>query len=193
MNLVKFEQSEISMSSREIADLCEKQHFHVKRDIKNMLDELKIDPSSFGCIFSDQYGRDQEGYKLPKNLTLALVAGYRADLRLKIIDRWLELETKPVTSLEMMLLQCQKMVEQERRLSVVENKLHLLDSATGYRTVTAHCKMVGIKLPVSDAKAIGVKATKICKERNLKMGVVSDERFGTVKSYPIEVLEELLS
>jgi len=30
----------------------------------------------------------------PKNLTYTLIAGYRADLRLKIIDRWMDLEAQ---------------------------------------------------------------------------------------------------
>ena len=30
--------------------------------------------------------------RLPKDLTLTLVAGYRADIRLKIIRRWMDLE-----------------------------------------------------------------------------------------------------
>ena len=82
----------LTMSSREISELCEKQHQHVKRDTESMLAELKIDASSFGRIYLDSINRKQTEYFLPKDLTLTLVAGYSIKLRKRIIDRWLELE-----------------------------------------------------------------------------------------------------
>lgn len=82
----------LTMSSREIADLCEKRHDHVMRDIKKMLDDLGEDAPKFGEVFPDAYGRPQPSYRLPKDLTLTLVAGYNVRLRKRIIGRWLELE-----------------------------------------------------------------------------------------------------
>ncbi|MGP9804479.1 phage antirepressor KilAC domain-containing protein [Paracoccus sp. NSM] len=82
----------VTMSSREIAELCEKQHQHVRRDIEAMCAALQIDPSSFGRIYKDARNRDQAEYRLPKDLTLTLVSGYNVVLRKRIIDRWLELE-----------------------------------------------------------------------------------------------------
>lgn len=66
----------LTMSSREIADLCEKQHQHVKRDIETMCAGLEINPSSFGRLYKDARNRDQTEFHLPKDLTLTLVAGY---------------------------------------------------------------------------------------------------------------------
>lgn len=80
------------MSSREIADLCEKRHDHVKRDIETMCAGLQINAPKFGGIYKDARNRDQTEYHLPKDLTLTLVAGYNVVLRKRIIDRWLELE-----------------------------------------------------------------------------------------------------
>ena len=57
------------MSSREIAELTGKEHFHIKRDIKTMLEQLGQDASSFGGMSSDAYGRPQEVFNLPKDLT----------------------------------------------------------------------------------------------------------------------------
>lgn len=82
----------LTMSSREIADLCEKQHKDVMRDIRVMLDELGETSAQFCADLPDSYGRLQPVFNLPKDLTLTLVAGYNVKLRKRIIDRWIELE-----------------------------------------------------------------------------------------------------
>ncbi len=82
----------LKMSSREIAELCDKRHPDVRRDIKAMVEELEDDVSRFAHIYTDTAGRQQEEYNLPKDLTLTLVAGYSVKLRKRIIDRWMELE-----------------------------------------------------------------------------------------------------
>lgn len=82
----------VTMSSQEIASLCEKRHSHVKRDIDVMCAELGIDASRFGHIYLDSRNRSQTEYLLTRDLTLTLVSGYNVILRKRIIDRWLELE-----------------------------------------------------------------------------------------------------
>lgn len=81
-----------TMSSREIAELTEKEHAHVMRDIRAMLEVLKKDASIFGAIYRDAYGRERACFDLPKRETLILVSGYSVSMRAKIIDRWQELE-----------------------------------------------------------------------------------------------------
>jgi phage regulator Rha-like protein len=84
-----------TMTSREIAELTGKQHQHVKRDIRNMLEALKKDVSSFGRIYKDGSWRDQQEYHLDRELTLTLVSGYDIPLRHRVVTRLAELEAKP--------------------------------------------------------------------------------------------------
>lgn len=81
-----------TMSSREIAELTEKSHDHVRRDIQKMAMELsttfgeKSEPSTGG--------RPSVVYLLPKRETLILMSGYNMAMRAKIIDRWQRVEDR---------------------------------------------------------------------------------------------------
>jgi len=82
-----------TMSSREIADLTGKQHFHVKRDIEKMLADLQEDPSIYGCTYLDGQNRNQTEYLLDREHTDCLLTGYSAAMRMAVIKRWRELES----------------------------------------------------------------------------------------------------
>jgi phage regulator Rha-like protein len=47
-----------TMSSLEIAELTEKDHFHVMRDIKEILDEAGIGASKFGCSYLSSQNKE---------------------------------------------------------------------------------------------------------------------------------------
>lgn len=90
-------QGPITMSSREIADLCEKRHDHVLRDIEKMLQDIadpKFGVSDFLSSYTDSTGRSLKEYLLPRDLTVTLITGYRADLRFKVIKRLEELDAQ---------------------------------------------------------------------------------------------------
>lgn len=83
-----------TMSSREIAELCDKRHDHVIADIKKMLQELGLVAPSFRGNYLASNGKLNPCFNLPKDLTFTLITGYRADLRYKVIKRLEELETQ---------------------------------------------------------------------------------------------------
>lgn len=89
--------SKKTMSSLEIAELTGKQHAHVMRDIRNLL-EQGVSESNFGLSSYNQ-PQPNGGYKkvdcyeLTRKGSLILASGYNALLREKIIDRWEALET----------------------------------------------------------------------------------------------------
>lgn len=86
-----------AMSSKEIADITEKKHFHIMRDIRNIISQLSDNEcqSNFGLTYyEDSQGKEREMYFLSKKGCLCLASGYDAGLRMKIINRWEELELK---------------------------------------------------------------------------------------------------
>lgn len=87
--------AQLTMSSREIAELCDKDHFNVMRDIRNMLDDLDLGVFSFEDTYiHPQNGQRYKEFRLPKTLTTTLVSGYSTKLRYRIVKRWEELEAK---------------------------------------------------------------------------------------------------
>lgn len=88
-----------TMSSREIADLCGKRHRDVLRDIRAMLDTLEMGERSFALSYKTSQGKAQPEYRLPRDLTLTLITGYRADLRYAVIKRLEVLEGKAAPAL----------------------------------------------------------------------------------------------
>lgn len=120
--------STLTMSSREIAELCEKEHRHVARDIEVMFEQLEINPEGYVQIWTHpQNGQSYREFMLPKDLTLTLVAGYSVKLRKRIIDRWLELENQqnPTALLPQNYLQALEQLvasEKEKQALALENK-----------------------------------------------------------------------
>ena len=84
--------SKDKMSSIEVAELTGKQHAHVMRDIRSLLDQ-GVAESNFGLgSYTDANKQERPCYNLTKKGCLILASGYDARLREKIIDRWEELE-----------------------------------------------------------------------------------------------------
>ena len=83
----------LTMCSLEMAELTEKNHADVMRDIRNMLEDLgEEDASKFAGIYLDAYKREKPCFNLPRDLTETLITGYSAPLRHKVIVRLRELE-----------------------------------------------------------------------------------------------------
>lgn len=84
----------LTMSSREIAELCEKEHFNVLIDIRKMFSDLQIGDLSFQGSYISAQNKAMPEYNLPKDLTITLVSGYKVQLRHRIVTRWMELESQ---------------------------------------------------------------------------------------------------
>lgn len=91
------EQPKTMMSTKEIAGLTGKEHFHVMRDARDMINEL-LQYNDHPVLDDKQYQilKDGRGYNseilLDKELTETLITGYSVVLRHKVIRRLHELE-----------------------------------------------------------------------------------------------------
>lgn len=147
-----------SMSSLEIAGLCDKRHDHVCRDIRVMLEQLNIQSPQIWGEYRDDMGRAYPCFHLPKDLCLTLVSGYSVVLRKRIIDRWLELEEikapqVPKSFSDALRLAADLEEEKERlstQLAIAAPKAEFVDryvTATGSMTFRQVAKLLNAKEP----------------------------------------------
>ena len=140
-----------TMSSRVIADLTEKRHDHVKRDVENMLGQLGLDIPKFGGIYLDAQNRQQTEYLLDEELTMTLVTGYNIVLRNRVIKRWKELENRELSKMEILQMalesEQQKLVLQQQ-LEIAAPKVAFVDkyvAGNGNKTFRQVAKLLQVK------------------------------------------------
>ena len=145
-------QSNKTMSSREIAQLCQKRHDNVCNDIR-ILNEtyekmglLKIKDTLYT---NEQNGQQYREYLLTKEQSIDLVTGYNRELRIAINRRWQELENKDLSKLEILQMALQS--EQER--IALENKVEQLQpKADAYEILSGAKGSVSIRVASGELK-----------------------------------------
>lgn len=179
--------NEMTMSSREIAELTGKQHSHVLRDIRSMLKDVEHNPElDSGCkstTYTASTGQQYNQYELNKDFTLTLLLGYDVKARLKVVKRWQELEqqvaipqlpdfTNPVEAarawadeVELKLIAEAKLEEQKPKVEFYD---HLADKTT-LLTATQVGKMVGMSGTALNRRldAMGVYSKSVSRARVL--------------------------
>ena len=90
--------------------------------------------------------------------------------------------TKPLTPAEQLLAQAKLMVDMENRLNTIEKNTARLENNLR-RTITN----------TYNSSVIGRKASKICKDCGLAIGKVIDSKYGTINTYPLDVLDEIFA
>lgn len=164
MNALMLQQT---MSTREIAELTEKEHKNVKRDCEAMFLELNLDALSFERIYLDTMNRKQTEYLLTYELVQTLITGYSIKLRHAVIQRLNELEAKQAPAIALpnftdpaaaaiawaaeyqakQMAQSQVM-QLESKVDELEPKARALDSianATGLKTIPQAAKPLGVQ------------------------------------------------
>lgn len=137
--LVTIQNRQVVTTSLQVAELFEKQHPHVMRDIENILEGIsKIGDTEKVLFYKSTYINEQNKQEYPMfymnrdGFTLLAMGftGQKAiQFKLAYIQAFNEMErqlTQPTTA-ELIAMMAQQGVEQERRLNVVEEKTAQLE------------------------------------------------------------------
>lgn len=104
-------------------------------------------------------------------------------------------ESKAKTPAEMLLESAKQLVEHERRMKVVEDRVDMIEAKiqndVQFCSIMGYANLKGVTVNLRQAVKYGKGATKLCKDLGVQMGVVHDPRFGKVNTYPKEVLDEV--
>ena len=190
-----------TMTSIELFDMlgnfADKRDLH--RAIKNMFDGVKID----GVLITQSLNPNKtiEFYVLNELATKMFVASKDIHYLAKITQYWIDKsEVKKLSPNEILLRQAQFMVDQdainsrqEERIKSLEAKVSASNDQHGFYSILAYANLKGIKLTAPQASVLGKKATKLSQQYEITMGRVPDARWGKVKTYHVDVLDELMS
>ena len=117
------------MSSREIAEFTGKRHDHVMRDIKKMLLDLyPAGAPNFGGTYFSEQGKELPLFNLDRKHTDCLLTGYSAAARMKVIERWHELESNQQQKLPQTFAEAlQLAADQAKQLELAAPKVEFHD------------------------------------------------------------------
>ncbi|MCP0910817.1 MULTISPECIES: Rha family transcriptional regulator [Acinetobacter] len=140
-----------TMSTREVSSMSGKQHSHVIRDAKQVIDQIIDDPNLDDPFF--QTIQDGRGYiseiHMDRNLTLCLVSGYSVSLRMAIIRRWDELENQNAIQLPQTFAEAlQLAADQARKIELDKPKVEYYEKIV-VRDTLLNATQVAQKLRMS--------------------------------------------
>jgi len=209
-----------TMSSREIASMCQKEHKNVLRVIRDLIDgqilAAQIEPLKFE--YRSQWF---DYYELNKRDSLVVVARLSPEFTAAVVDRWQELEAaqaKPPAQLTTLEILQMAMQAEQGRLQAIAERDHAIATkaqigskreATAMATASAasrkvnalqaelgRCKSHATIIAVQNVTGESYKwqpLRKWCKERGIKPIEVVDPRWGKVKSWPAQAWLEVHS
>ena len=204
--LVTLQGDRLVTTSLRIAEFTGKEHKHVMRDIKALLDTGKFDRSNFGPIsYKDSRSLERPAYECDRRGTAILMMGFTGERALdwKItydkafedMARRLAEPPKALTTGEMFRMQADWMVAQEQRMDALEARQKrteaLADQSTDFVAVTGFLRLRNGRVEGRLALDIGREASKRARERGIELGSTPHERWGSVNTYPEDLLEEV--
>lgn len=162
MNSIVLCSEVLTMTSREIAELCEKRHDNVMADCRKLADfyAQTYSPEKSGefvksTTYTDSTGRSLPCFELNKQACLDLVTGYSLPHRHAVNRRWQELEAEKAQPKELSRLEILKLameseqarIEAEKMLALAAPKAEALDriaQADGDMCITLAAKHIGM-------------------------------------------------
>ena len=157
MNQLMVMNNEVTMSSREIAELVGKEHKHVMRDLRVLSEQLGDMFEGSVQIWTHPQNKQQyEEYAIKRDTCITLLTGYDSVSRMKVIKRWQELESaqKPAIpqTYAAALLEAGRLAmeleQAEAQLAIAAPKAEFVDryvDATGTYGFRQVAKMLSVK------------------------------------------------
>ena len=178
--------NELTMSSREIATLCSKQHKNVLRDIDTLnetYEQMAMPKVEQGYYSHKNTGSQQHReYHLTKEQTIDLVTSYSTELRIKINRRWQELEQGkakllPQTKLEALKAYVAEIEAHELTKTQLTHEKELAKKDNGKSIYGASIKQVN---QVLNSTYTWQPLKKYCEENHMELEYIFPNGYGSL-------------
>lgn len=207
MEIATLTNAPATMSSREIAELLEKQHSNIKISAERLAEKGVIALQETPYV-DPQNKQTYTEYHLTKRDSLILVAQNSPEFTARIVDRWQELEAGKLPATYIQALE--RLIEAEKQkeavllaLSVaIETKAEIgsrreatsmATASTAVRERNKALEELGRAKSMATIRAVN-KATgesfhfkplkDYCKAKELEIGYATDPLYGEVRTYP---------
>lgn len=109
---------------------------------------------------------------------------------------------KPISTLDILEMTIQGLREQNLELQEVRSEVKLLQETVNniqvvnapmeHFSIMGYCRNIHKQIGIAEAKIFGVKCRALCNQMGYVIGKIPDPRFGTVNTYPLDVLKEII-
>lgn len=105
---------------------------------------------------------------------------------------------KPLSEIEILQRSITLLVQQQKELKQIESRVEKLEVKSigsgelQHFSILAFCNNIHKQISLNEAKDYGQKCSRMCTQMGFQTGKVPDPRFGTVKTYPLSVLESII-
>lgn len=210
-NLVfKGSDEQVLTSSLIVAEVFGKRHDNVLQAIENLITENSGVKKWFAETTYVSRGKKQPMYAMTKDGFTLLAMGFTGkkamEFKVKYISAFNEMEkqlNKPMSTLDMIIESAKELKEQQRlnedqakKNELVDKKILNLEarsntSDSGFYTVMGYGNLINNKVTLTEASALGKRATSMSKGLGIQIGYAKDVRFGKVSTYHEDVLAEV--
>lgn len=190
-----------AVSARELHELL-----NVKKDFsdwcKRMFSYGFIENKDFTPIWGKSTGgRPSTDYALTIECAKEISMLQRTERGKQARQYFIEVEKKyntlaPQSPLDILESSIKILREQEKRVNVIEDKVKMIEAkaktSPDYFSIIGYASLNGIKnVTLRIAGILGKKAASICNKNGFIMDTIPDPRFGRIRTYPREVLDEV--
>lgn len=190
------------MTSLVIAEITGKPHNDVMKAIRKMEEAwINLGQGNFSLSsYINSQNRAMPMYELTKTECLYIATKFNDEARAKLVLRWQELEVekqKPMSTLDMVQASIDAIRANQQELAEVKQDIAVLKAKSVTRpetfTIAGYATLQKMRMPLNLASNLGRKASKLCKDLGITPDEIPDPRFGIVKSYPVEILDEVFN
>lgn len=219
---VKTDFDTVWLTQAQLVDLFGRDKSVISRHINNIFKEEELNKNSVVAKFATTAADGKIYQVDHYNLDVVISVGYRVKsqrgvefrkwaskiLKQYLIDGYVINETRmqnaPGSLLDLFKMQVQLWERQELLNTEVKDDIHRLGEKIlaieakiksvdeGYYTIAGYCSLNKIPCPLHKAKEWGKLATRSSREKGIPTGTAHDERFGKVRTYHKDVLQEVI-